>query len=169
LSQTILDILVSTELFRGMDQSVLREIETQLQLLHLSGGETLLRQGERGDCLYVLIYGRLRVFVEDPNGAELVVGEVAPGEIVGEMAVLSNEPRSATVRAIRDSELVMFSKEVFDRLLEKYPQAMMQITRQIVDRLQRRNSWHRFINLVTIAVVPRRRGCPTLPVRQSSR
>jgi NTE family protein/lysophospholipid hydrolase len=82
------------------------------------------------------------------------VGEVLPGETVGEMAVLTNEMRSGTVRAIRDSELVVFSKHVFDNMLETYPLAMMQITRQIVRRLQRRNSCDVLKSVLTIAVVP---------------
>jgi NTE family protein/lysophospholipid hydrolase len=70
------------------------------------------------------------------------------------MAILTNEMRSATVRAIRDSELVVFSKHVFDHMLETCPLAMMQITRQIVGRLQRRNLCDGLKSVLTIAVVP---------------
>ena len=154
LSKPVLHLLASTQLFRDIDSLVVHELGPHLRCVHLSRGELLIRQGERGDCLYILLTGRLRVYIKQSDGTDVDVGEVVPGETVGEMAILANEIRSGTVRAIRDSELVVFSKQVFDRMLKTCPLAMMQVTRQIVGRLQRRNSCDGLKNVLTIAVLP---------------
>lgn len=139
-------LLGSSDLFGGLDESILREFENRLEWLHLSSGETLMREGDPADCFYILISGRLRVTVEQEGNKEVAVGEVGRGEVVGEMAILTDEPRSATVIAIRDSELMMFSRAEFERLLEIHPQAMMRIARQIVVRLRRSIQSQRTVN-----------------------
>lgn len=154
LPEPVLHLLGSTKLFRDIDSSVLHELRPHLRCLRLPRGELLIRQGEPGDCLYILLTGRLRVYIKQSDGTDVDVGEVVPGETVGEMAILTNEMRSGTVRAIRDSELVVFSKHAFERMLKTCPLAMMQVTRQIVRRLQRRNSCDGLKSVLTIAVVP---------------
>ncbi len=155
------NFLSNTELFRNLDPVAVEELARGLERIHLASGETLIHQGERGDCLYVLVNGRLRVVVEHADGSETTVGEVARGEVVGEMALLTDEPRSATVKAIRDSELVMFSKEMFERALQHHPQAMMQIARQIIVRLHRTIRAGAVANTVsTLTVVPAGTGGP---------
>ena len=128
--------------------------------VQLTSGETLLRQGEPGDCMFLLASGRLRAYVER-DGREVIVGEVGRGEVVGEMALLIDEPRSATIRAIRDSELFRLSKEAFDLFLEKHPVALKQIARVNLLRLRRSILSTRIESTVaTIAVVPAGRGAP---------
>jgi len=106
-----------------------------MQPVALRGGQMLFHQGEVGDCLYIVDYGRLRVTRVRDDGTEEFVGDIARGETVGEMALLSEEPRSATVRAARDSQLYKLSATAFNRLLQESPHATMQLTRQIVKRL----------------------------------
>ncbi|PYQ18633.1 MAG: hypothetical protein DMF81_24320 [Acidobacteria bacterium] len=111
--------------------------------------------------MYLLVSGRLRAYVERAEGDEIVVGEVGRGEVVGEMALLIDEPRSATVRAVRDSELLKLSKEVFDHFMEKHPLAMKQIARVNLMRLRRTILFPRVESTVaTIAVVPAGRDAP---------
>jgi NTE family protein/lysophospholipid hydrolase len=160
-SRDIVAFFKSIDLFRELNELTLAEFENSLHWVRLSGGESLMQQGDPADCIYFLVNGRLRVVVEHEDGSETAVGEISRGEVVGEMAILTDEPRSATVRALRDSELLMFSKEDFERLLERHPEAMMKITRQIVKRLQRSIRSHRAENTVhAIAVVPAGKGAP---------
>ena len=97
-------------------------------------------------CEFVVLAGRLRVFVEEANGDERMVGEVGRGECVGEMGVLIGGPRSATARAVRDSELVRLSPEAFEALVHEHPGILTRLTRTIVRRL----------NDTTHAIHPRR-------------
>lgn len=101
----------------------------------LPRGAILMRQNERGDCLYFVVSGRLRVFGVRDDGERINIATVGPGETLGEMAVLSNEPRAASVEALSDAELLRLSKAGFDRLINEHPQTMAVFTRIIVARL----------------------------------
>jgi len=156
-----MDFLSFPDLFGGLPDSALRELEAEFERVYLTSGETLIRQGESGDCMYLLLIGRLRAYVQRADGKEIVVGEVGRGEVVGEMALLIDEPRSATVRAVRDSELFRLSKEVFDRFSEKHPLVMKQIARVNLKRLRRTILFPRVESTVaTIVIVPARRDAP---------
>jgi NTE family protein/lysophospholipid hydrolase len=156
-----MDFLSFPELFAGVSESALRDLEAEFQRVYLTSGETLLRQGEAADCMYLLVTGRLRAYVERPDGNEVVIGEVGRGEVVGEMALLIDEPRSATIRAVRDSDLLRLSKEVFDRFIEKHPVALKQIARVNLLRLRRTILFPRVESTVaTIAIVPAGRDAP---------
>src|SRR5690606_22697133 len=78
------------------------EIAQALEWVTVQRGETLFRQGDAADSLYVIVQGLLRVVVSGDDG-EIVVNELARGDTVGEMGLLSGEPRSASVIAVRDS------------------------------------------------------------------
>ncbi len=147
--------LASIALLNGLAPEILADLDAELEREYLPGGETLFHQGEPGDGLYAVLTGRLRVYAERAAEGDQVVGEVARGETVGGLALLTGGGRSTTVRAIRDTEVVKLSKAGFGRLLEKYPQAMMQLARGIVHRLdQRGRAGAASQPLKTIAVVP---------------
>lgn len=127
-----------------------------------------MREGEAGDCLYVVASGRLGVVVNGANGAEVAVAELGRGETVGEMALLTGAPRSATVRAVRDSILLRFSKSSFDRLLERQPRTTMQLARLIVTRLEQSIHGRRDAPAApaTIAIAPAGMAAPVSLVAQ---
>ncbi len=151
----VTQFLASIPLFRLIDLPILREISKEFECLHLPGGDTLFRQGDAGDSLYIVFTGRLRVFTEKPDQGEQFIGEAGFGEILGEMAILTEEPRSATVRAIRDTELLRLSREAFERLLDSNPQVMLQIARVIIGRLRQMMHSRRTDSMLrTVAVLP---------------
>jgi predicted acylesterase/phospholipase RssA/CRP-like cAMP-binding protein len=125
-------------LFRSLDQASRAIVEAQLQWTWLNGGDILFRQDDAGDAMYMVITGKLEALAETSRGSE-VLGEISRGEWVGEMAVLTGDPRSATIRAKRDSSLVRFSREAFERTTLANPHAMLAMTRGIVRRLRERD------------------------------
>ena len=142
-------------LFAGLDEGSRRVVEAQVEWVRIAGGTTLFRQGDAGDSLYVVIRGRLQATVEVPGRQPEDIGEISRGEIVGEMAVLTGDPRSATIRAMRDSALVRFSTQAFERIAERNPKAMLAVTRQIIRRLQQRNlSMTPRARVATVALLP---------------
>jgi predicted acylesterase/phospholipase RssA/CRP-like cAMP-binding protein len=137
-SGDLLSTLASFELLATIDRPVLEQFGPSLQWLTLRAGELLLSQGEPGDCVYLVVHGRLRATVEDPRrGRDRVIGEVGHGETVGEMALLTGAPRSASIRAVRETTLIRISREAFDRLVEHYPGPMLRVARLIIERYQR--------------------------------
>lgn len=121
----------------GLDQAAITSLETELRWETLPRGAVLMRQGDAGDCLYFIVTGRLRVFGRRDDGSEVDIAEVGPGEALGEMALLSNEPRSASVDALRDSELLVLSRAGFERLVNEHPKVLAFFTRVVVARLNR--------------------------------
>src|SRR4029078_6741752 len=95
-----------------------------------------MREGDAGDALYVVVSGRLSVVVGTTPHDERSIAEIGRGETVGEMALLTGAPRSATVRALRDSVLLRLSKASLDALIERHPKATMALARVIVKRLE---------------------------------
>lgn len=122
-------------LFSHLDEAALQDVVSCLVWFLVPGGEALFSEGDPGDQLFILLNGRMRASTRS-HGEFRVLGEIGPGECVGEMALLTGEPRFATVRAIRDSELVSLKREDFDRLSKTWPETMLQVTRIIVQRLQ---------------------------------
>jgi NTE family protein len=102
----------------------------------LEGGATLFEQQDPGDAYYVLLRGRLAVFRSDDTGVERRVADVGVGEGVGEMALLSDEPRSATVRAVRSSELIALGRASFLDLVYRVPAVGIGVMRLLVQRLR---------------------------------
>ena len=122
---------------------------------HVPGGTVLIRQGEAADCLYLVAVGRLRVTVTRDDGGETLVAEVGRGEMIGEMALITNEARSATVTALRDSQVLRLPTRAFDDLVEAHPEAFREITTHVVRRLVRTfRQGSSSSPVVTVAVVP---------------
>jgi predicted acylesterase/phospholipase RssA/CRP-like cAMP-binding protein len=153
--------LNTSEVFRHLDVSELADFEAGLELVPLYSGEVVMREGEPGSDMFVVVSGRLRMVTTGRNGAEVVVAELGPGETVGEMAVVSGEPRSATVYAIRDSELARLSADRFEQLLERHPKGTFQlVTSRLVARLHNGNQRRRPASISTVAVVGATAGTP---------
>jgi NTE family protein len=120
--------LAATRLFAGVDARVLARFDSPDHYVGLEGGDTLCRQGDRADALWVVTRGRLHVIVET-SGQVRFVDTVGRGALVGEMALLLDEPRTATVVAARDTELIRISKNDFQRLLDDHPAVAQGVAR----------------------------------------
>lgn len=124
-------------LFGPLDPDTALAVAREAEWLALASGEVLFRQGEPGGSLYLVISGRLQAVHRTPDGSERVLGEVARGESVGEMAFFTGEARSATLAALRDSVLLRFSREVFDGIVAQHPQVTTSIVRLLIERMRR--------------------------------
>ena len=129
-----------TNVFGAFDQDMLRHVLPQVEWIELGGGDTLFRQDDHDESLFFVVSGRLRASSVDASGQRKVLGEIARGETVGEMAFFTGEPRTATVVAIRDSVLARFSNKVFRELLLAYPLVSLNMTRQVIERFKRVNA-----------------------------
>ncbi len=123
-------------IFGEFDATMLTLLEPMLEWVEIGGGETLLRQHDTGDCLYFVISGRLQAYVTDSAGQRQVIGEIIRGETVGEMAIFTGDPRSATIVALRDSVLVKLSQTAFEQVIAAYPAVSMNVTKLIINRLR---------------------------------
>lgn len=128
--------------FNSSDREVLRQLEAKVQINTLAGGDVLFRQGDPAGAAYVVMSGRLRVVLEDPGGEERTLNELGRGEVLGEMALLTAAPRSATVYAVRDTDVARISEAEFLWLIEHRPASLHALSRVMADRLQRHSHVH---------------------------
>ncbi len=122
------------KLFGPLDETMLEFVEARVEWVRLHAGATLFSAGDRGDELYFVLGGRLRAVAPDGR----VLSEMTRGESIGEIALLTGERRTASVTAVRDSDLVRVSRRAFDDIVEKYPGVMQTIARIVIQRLRAR-------------------------------
>ena len=129
--------LAGSELFKGLPAELLAGLEPLLTTVTLDGGADLVRQGDPGDAMFVLVEGRLEVLVEAEPGHEVVVDNLGPGTSVGEMALMAGRERTATVRSVGPSGLVRLARRDFEGLLAADPELREAVFRLMQPRLQR--------------------------------
>jgi lysophospholipid hydrolase len=112
------------------------DLERSFTRVAVEAGQVLFREGDRGDSLYVVVTGRVRMLVGEP-GAERAIRDLGPGELIGEMALLTGEPRTATVVAVRDTELYRLSADSVELYLFSDVPAMRRMMATLARRLAR--------------------------------
>ncbi|MBV8391827.1 MAG: cyclic nucleotide-binding domain-containing protein, partial [Alphaproteobacteria bacterium] len=124
-------------LFADLDTPTMFAIEQQLTSQLLPGGTPLFHKGDVSDAIYVVASGCLGVFRHedetDPDGPALIA-EITPGNIVGEMSLLSQSPRTRDVAALRDSEVWRLGRESFEALTARHPEALPALMRNVAVR-----------------------------------
>ncbi|MBY0423425.1 MAG: patatin-like phospholipase family protein [Parvularculaceae bacterium] len=122
--------------FRDLGPDAIADVVARAQWYSLAGGWDLFQQGTPPDFFYVVVSGRL-IVVRESQGRENVVGYIRAGEPVGEMSLLSGEAHSASVYALRDTELVALSRADFDALLKAHADFASELARQVLARSRR--------------------------------
>jgi NTE family protein len=134
--KSLVEKLSALPLLESVEPHLLDAISEEFEWFSLPGGQLLFSQGDTDDSLYVVLSGRLGAFLHGDDGKEILIRQMPAGETVGEMALLSGQPRSATVVALRDSEVARLSKAAFTKLIDEHPKALRFITDLLVRRLR---------------------------------
>ncbi len=139
------------------------ELLQEFEVCEVAGGDWLFRQGDDGGSLYLMVRGRLLVLKESTGSDTTeLLGEIVPGESVGEAGLLSGQKRSAGIRAIRDSLLVRIDREAFEHLSVSHPSLVMKLASHIARLLQRGSSGPAARSLRTITLLPLKESPRTL-------
>jgi NTE family protein len=144
-------------LFRDLDPALLDALTDAIEWLGLPGGMTLFDDGDLPDALYFVVNGTLGAYQTTPDGHRRLVGRITSGETVGEMALITGNPRSATIVALRDTELGRLPRSAFEQLMLSHPQGLLRISQLMVQRLdssQRQTRGALRARPKTIAIVP---------------
>jgi CRP-like cAMP-binding protein len=129
-ARTAAALFPRTPLFSSLDAPRLRMLIERVRLMRLAPNETLFSQGEAGDSLYVIADGEVRVIVDDHE-----VGRLREGAFFGEIALITSQPRSATIRAVTETTLLAIDREVISDLVEASPEVLRVLLRFMRDRL----------------------------------
>ena len=154
----IFEFIKKYEPFNSLSDACLLKVARVLEIESSQGDTLLIKKGELLNDLYILIKGRLYFQVTDADDKVTYQGELNEGAIIGEMALLSDLPRSANVYTLRDSIILKLSKKNFLHLSKAYPELLNKITQFTIKRLS--NSLQGIKNITT-----RNRSIALIPIR----
>jgi CRP-like cAMP-binding protein len=130
------ELLRNIPLFAKIEPSKLKLLAFTSERLTYGGGQDLVVQGDIGDSAYIIVAGTADIIVQTPDGP-LTVASVGKNDIIGEIAILCDVPRTATVRASSEVTTLRISKELFFQLVNEFPQMAVEIMRELASRLDR--------------------------------
>jgi len=129
-------VLKAVPLFASFPEDQLRMLTTMVTRRSASRSTTIMAGGDATDSLYIVLSGRLKVMMSDSDGKEVILSILGPGEFFGEMGLIDDEPRSASVVTIEPCELLSISKRDFKKCLVDNSEMSMAVMRGLVRRLR---------------------------------
>jgi len=137
-ASVILPILKKIPLFADLDENLHREIIAQIVLMYYPADYTIFNEGDAGDALYIIKKGQVEVFHPSKAEGELLqkVADIGDGGFFGEMALVSETPRNASVKTTADTEVFILSKKNFSELLQTNTSLAEQISATTLARMK---------------------------------
>jgi signal transduction histidine kinase len=133
--------LQGNRLFAGLSPEDINEIGCDVQITRFGNDEVIFKEGELGDCLYLVVEGSVRISKLGRGGQQETLGLIQPGNFFGEMALIDGKPRSAQATATEATILGRMDVGSFERILENAPRDLhMNFLRSVVERLRGLNS-----------------------------
>ncbi len=133
--EPVRELLSRVSLLSSLEPSQLASLARACTSVELRAGTAVFRKGEPGDALYIVETGTVEAVLDEGTASERVVSSFVAGDFFGEMALLTGQPRSATVRARTDSRLLALDKAHFDRAVAADPQLALRLSRALSARL----------------------------------
>jgi CRP/FNR family cyclic AMP-dependent transcriptional regulator len=129
-------VLKAVPLFATISDEQLRMLTTMVTRRSASRNTTIMSSGDATDSLYIVLSGRLKVMMSDSEGKEVILAILGPGEFFGEMGLIDDEPRSASVVSIEPCELLSIAKRDFKRVISENSEMALSVMRGLVRRLR---------------------------------
>ena len=131
--------LKQVPMFRDIDPARLKLLAFTSERVEFAPGQRFFAQGDPADAAFVVLDGRATVSLDAPSG-EIQLAELGRNALVGEMGILADNPRSATVTAAEPTTALRIDKRVFLELLTHFPQMSIAVMRELAGRLERTNA-----------------------------
>ena len=136
----IVEFLKRVNLFAGLPPQVLEQIARITQLRTLPAGTVIFYEGEPGDALYVVGSGAIEVYLTDRDtGVDIPLRRFKPAEYLGEMALIAEEPRSASARSVQETVVLVLTREAFMRIVAHVPAVGLSLAQELARRLRDAN------------------------------
>lgn len=123
-------------LFAGLSAGDLKAISAHAVTKSYAKNTVIINEGDVSDSLYVILSGRVKVFLSDEEGKEVILNTQGAGDYFGELALIDEEPRSASVMTLDDSKLSIVSKRDFEGCLVSHPQIALRVIKGLTKRLR---------------------------------
>jgi uncharacterized membrane protein len=132
-----LESLRSVPLFASLDDTAAIELRNLLSDKIVPRNTRLFRQGDKGDAMYLIESGRVRISIHDDDKQELTLAELAQGDFFGEMSIIDGRQRSADAQVIEDARLAILSRDAFLFFVRTNPDVALEMLSALTDRLRR--------------------------------
>jgi CRP/FNR family transcriptional regulator, cyclic AMP receptor protein len=136
-TQMTLEALRSVPLFASLDDEAAKDLRNLLSDKIVPQNTRLFRQGEKGDAMYLIESGRVRISIRDHDNHELTLAELAQGDFFGEMSIIDGRQRSADAHVIEDARLAILSRTAFLSFVRTNPDVALEMLSALTDRLRR--------------------------------
>ena len=134
MDQNVAEIIKNSRIFSSLDDKAREAILPEFSECEVLHGEIIFSQGDPSTSIFLLVSGKLAAEITTATGETKIIGHIEPGECVGELGALSNEPRSLTIRALSNSTLLKLSADVFISLCHKHSSVMFETVRPMMSR-----------------------------------
>ena len=136
-TQMTLEALRSVPLFASLDDDAARDLRSLLSDKRVPQNTRLFRQGDKGDAMYLIESGRVRISIRDDDEQEVILAELAQGDFFGEMSIIDGRQRSADAKVIDDAQLAILSREAFLSFVRSNSDVALEMLSALTDRLRR--------------------------------
>jgi hypothetical protein len=126
---------LQTALFEGFEQAELAAVIRGLQFLSFQPGEIMVGEGAPGDSMFIIAEGTVKAYIKDRKGYPMMIKELSTGDFFGEVSVLTGKPRTATVTAATEVEVLELDKKTLDTINESHPRV-----RQVLEEFQKKRA-----------------------------
>lgn len=128
-------------LFKETPEEVLFQVASQSKIRHLENDEALVNKGDPSDSLFIIRRGWLKILGDSLNGQEVVLNHVGPGQIIGEMSVIDQLPRSNTVTALKGAEVLEIKYVTILEVINQYPILAISLLQEMASRVRFANAY----------------------------
>ena len=143
--QEEVELLRNIPMFSNIEPSKLKLLAFTSERLTFGEGDVLFNEGDPGDSAFIIVDGSADVNINTPGG-EITVAQLGRNHIVGEIAILCDVPRTASVKATTRLDTMVISKDLFFRLIMEFPQIAVAIMRELAERLEKTNAQLRAVS-----------------------
>jgi CRP/FNR family cyclic AMP-dependent transcriptional regulator len=130
-------ILEKVEIFEGLSQQELEALSNSSMTRSYPKNTVIINENDHADSLYVIESGRVKIYCSDKNGKEFIMNTLSEGDYFGELALLDDEKRSASVRTMEKSNFCIIYKEDFNKILEEQPNIAKTLIRNLTRRVRK--------------------------------
>ena len=136
-TQMTLEALRSVPLFASLDDEAASELRSLLSDKKVPQNTRLFKQGDKGDAMYLIESGRVRISIRDDDDQEVTLAELAQGDFFGEMAIIDGRQRSADAKVIEDAQFAILSRDSFLSFVRSNPDVALEMLAALTERLRR--------------------------------
>ena len=132
-------IVRKAPIFLGLDSAAADALRSSMSLVKLRKGQSLFKEGDDGDNLYVVSNGKVKLGTKSPDGRENLLMILGPGDMFGELSLFDSGPRTATATAVTDSKLLTLGQDKVIPWVKEHPEVSLQLLARLASRLRRTN------------------------------